>query len=297
MNKSGVQELSFFSIIIPTYNRPGKLADCLESLARLDYPHDKFEVIVIDDGSDTPLQPVVGGFLNQINVTLLTQPHAGPADARNAGAEKAKGEFLVFTDDDCVPASNWLQNLAARFAILPDHAIGGRTLNAFPDNLYSAASQSIINYLYSYYNANPLQARFFTSNNLALPTKYFHTVGGFNTTFPQAAGEDREFCKRWLHHGYRMIHAPEVLVYHAHALTFRAFCQQHFNYGRGAFRFRQTQAQRGLERNKLEPLPFYVNLLRYPFAEAWGQRAMFILILFLVSQVATGIGFFHEGVD
>jgi len=285
------REKPLFSIVIPTYSRPKQLADCLQSIARLDYPRDRFEVIVVDDGSPMPPEDVVDSFRDGLDATLLTHPHAGPAAARNTGAARAKGEFLVFTDDDCTPAPDWLQALAARFARVPDHAIGGRTLNALPDNPYSTASHLLVAYLYSYYNADPDQARFFTSNNLALPADRCHAIGGFDTTFPHAAGEDREFCDRWLYNGYRMIYAPEVVVYHAHALTWRTFWRQHFNYGRGAFGFRQARAQRDQGRIKVEPLSFYLNLLQYPFSQTQGRRAVLLAALLVVSQAANAAGF------
>lgn len=97
------QEQPFFSIIIPTYNRPERLATCIQSLAHLDYSRDRFEVIVVDDGSPMPLEPVVAPFQNKFDVTLIKQPNAGPATARNTGAARASGQFLVFTDDDCMP--------------------------------------------------------------------------------------------------------------------------------------------------------------------------------------------------
>jgi len=291
------QEQPFFSIVIPTYARPGQLATCLQSLARLDYPRERFEVIVVDDGSETPPEAVVASFCGHLDVTLLTQAHAGPAAARNTGAARAKGKFLAFTDDDCAPAPDWLQSLAARFARASDCAIGGRTLNALPDNLYLTASQLLVAYLYSYYNANPDQARFFTSNNLAVPTDRFHTMGGFDTTYTRTAAEDRELCDRWLHHGYRMTYAPEALVYHAHALTLRTFLRQHFNYGRGAFRFRQARAQRARGRIRLEPFSFYLNLLLYPFSQAQGRRAPLLAALLVVSQAANAVGFLWEGVN
>jgi GT2 family glycosyltransferase len=288
------QEQPFLSIVIPTYARPRQLATCLQSLACLDYPHDRFEVIVVDDGSETPPEAVVASFCGQLDVTLLTQAHAGPAVARNTGAARAKGKFLAFTDDDCAPAPDWLQSLAARFARASDCAIGGRTLNALPDNPYSTASQLLVAYLYSYYNADPDQARFFASNNLAMPADRFHTIGGFDTTYTRTAAEDRELCDRWLHHGYRMTYAPEALVYHAHVLTFRTFWRQHFNYGRGAFHFQQARAHRACGRIRLEPLPFYLNLLRYPSSQAQGWRALLLAALLVVSQVVNAAGFFWE---
>jgi glycosyltransferase involved in cell wall biosynthesis len=88
----------FISIIVPTYNRPAQLKTCLESIASLDYPADRFEVIVVDDGGETPLERVVSPFRVKIDLTLLSQPNSGPAVARNSGALRAKGKLLVFTD-------------------------------------------------------------------------------------------------------------------------------------------------------------------------------------------------------
>ncbi len=105
-----------FSIIVPAHNRPDKLAKCLNALTSLSYPSDCFEVIVVDDGSTLPLEPVVAPFAVSSNIILLRQPNAGPATARNFGATKAKGTFLAFTDDDCAPSPDWLNVLANQFA-------------------------------------------------------------------------------------------------------------------------------------------------------------------------------------
>ena len=99
---------------------------------------------------------------------------------------------------------------------------------------------------------------------------------------------------RWLHHGYRMIYAAEAVVYHAHDLTFRAFLHQHFHYGQGAFCFHQIRARRGRHRVKVEPLSFYLNMLRYPFVSAQGVKAPFLMLLLVVAQVANAAGFFWE---
>lgn len=80
-----------FSVIVPGHGRPGPLAACLRALARQDYPADRYEVIVVDDGSEPPLGP---GDADDPRVRWLRQPHAGPAAARNAGAATARGELL-----------------------------------------------------------------------------------------------------------------------------------------------------------------------------------------------------------
>ena len=287
----------FFSIIIPTFNRPLPLTHCLQCLERLDYPQDRFEVIVVDDGSESPAEAVVSSFSNRLDITLITQPHSGPAIARNKGAAHAKGEFLAFTDDDCAPAPEWLKTLVQRFNGTPDNMIGGRTLNALLQNPYSTASDLLIRYLYAYYNANPDQARFFASNNLTLSKVGFHQIGGFDMVFPRAGAEDREFCERWLRHGFRMAYAPEVLIYHAHRLTLRSFFRQQFNYGRGAFHFHQLRARRRLDHFRLEPLSFYVNMLRYPLAEIRGPRKYLVLALIVLSQATNTAGFLREMVE
>jgi GT2 family glycosyltransferase len=288
------QKLPFFSIIIPTFNRPSPLTHCLQSLARLDYPRDRFEVIVVDDGSESPAKVVVSPFSNRLNVTLIAQTHSGPAIARNEGATHAKGDLLAFTDDDCTPAAEWLQALAVRFNETPDNMIGGRTLNLFLHNPFSTASDLLIRYLYTYYNANPDQAHFFTSNNLTLPKDSFHRIGGFDMAFPRAGAEDREFCERWLRHGFRMTYAPEALIYHAHRLTLDTFCRQQFNYGRGAFRFHQLRACRRLDHFRLEPFSFYMNMLRYPLSEIQGPKKYLFLALIFLSQGTNAAGFLRE---
>lgn len=283
-----------FSVVVPTYDRPGQLEACLHALARLDYPRDGFEVIVVDDGSRSPPDEVMASFRAHLHLTLLTQAHAGPARARNAGAARARGTFLAFTDDDCRPDPDWLKALAIHLARDPDCALGGRTVNALPDNLYSSASQYLIDYLYSYYNADPVRARFLASNNLTVPTERFRAIGGFDATFPGAAAEDREFCDRWIARGYRMAYAPDAVVHHAHPLTFRTFWRQHFWYGRGAFYFHRLRARRGAGRIRVEPLPFYANLVRYPLAQARSARAVSIATLFVAAQVANTAGYFSE---
>ena len=288
------QEWPTISIIIPTYSRPELLRVCLRSLTFFDYPRDRFEVIVVDDGGESSSEVVAAPFCDQLEIILLRQDHSGPAIARNTGAARAKGEFIAFIDDDCAPAPGWLRALAKRFAMTPDCAIGGRTLNAIPDNLYSTASQLLIDYLYTYYKGNLNKTLFFASNNLALPADGFHAIGGFDTTFPLAAGEDRELCDRWLRRGYRMIYAPEALVYHFHTLTFRTFWRQHFNYGRGALHYHQARARLGQSGVRLEPPSFYLNMLRYPFTRTPYKQAILLAALLVLSQEATVTGFFWE---
>ncbi len=278
-----------FSIVIPTRGRPAQLAMCLRSLEALDYPRDRFEVIVVDDGSEQPLPAYHG----PLAVTWLRQPPAGPATARNTGVAQARGELLAFTDDDCAPAPDWLQTLELRLTRHPAHLVGGAVINALPENPYSTASQQLASYLYTYYNADAGHARFFTSNNMALATARFREIGGFDETSPRAAAEDRELCDRWRQRGGPMCYAADAVVHHAHQLTLRSFWRQHFNYGRGAHYFHITRQQRGGGPIRVEPWKFYRDLLRYPFAVSHPRAFRQTGLLFL-SQIANALGFFRE---
>ena len=283
----------FFSIIIPTYNRPERLVSCLKAIALLDYPRDRFEVIVVDDGSKTPLDSVVTPLKDKIDLKLLRQANAGPAAARNKGAETAKGEFLAFTDDDCQPTPNWLNKFAEGFTKNPQAMIGGKTINALDNNPFSAASQKLIDYLYEYYNPAKGKDAFFASNNIAMPAANFKALNGFDVSFPLAAAEDRDFCDRW-NLAYPMLYVPEAQVNHYHSLSLATFWKQHFGYGRGAFCFHQLRAKRVAKDIEVEPLSFYFDLLSYPFSQTTKQPKLFISILFFLSQVANVAGFFWE---
>ena len=88
-------------------------------------------MIDVDDGGDPPLGEVVAPFESNLTLTLLRQANGGPAAARNAGAKRARGEFLAFTDDDCLPEPGWLTGLAEALSGAPDCMVGGAILNAW----------------------------------------------------------------------------------------------------------------------------------------------------------------------
>lgn len=282
----------FFSIIIPTYNRPKILIGCLESIALLNYPRDCFELIVVDDGSKTPLDSVVESFKEKLDLKLLRQENAGPAAARNKGVEIARGEYLAFTDDDCRPTPNWLTEFAAGFAEAPQAMLGGKIVNGLSENAFSTASQKLTEYLYEYYTPSKGKDAFFTSNNIAVPTANFKALNGFSTSYPFAS-EDRDFCDRW-NGVYPTAYISQALVYHYHKLSLTSFWKQHFSYGRGGFRFHQIRAQRNAKKIEIEPLSFYFDLLSYPFTQTLDRPKVIISSLFFLSQVAMVAGFFWE---
>lgn len=281
-----------FSIVIPTHNRPQSLGRCLNALTHLDYPSDCVEVIIVDDGGSADLKSLI----NQANhpITLLRQPHSGASAARNTGVDHASGEFVAFTDDDCLPDRGWLRGFLEVFDSTPDCLAGGQTINYLPRNLASSASQHLQDYVYSYYNRDPRNARFFASNNMAMSRAAYQQIGGFDASFGFSASEDRDLCDRWLLAGRFLHYAHNAVVRHAHSMNLLAFWRQHFGYGRGAFEFHRRRAARHQQPVRIEPATFYLNLLRYPFAIEPPPRAFLISALMGLSQAASAAGFFRS---
>ena len=282
------------SVIVPTFGRPDALRRCLQALARQEYPRDRYEVIVVDDGSAVPARDVIESVKGPLRARLICQAHRGPAAARNEGAARAGGEVLAFTDDDCMPSEQWLPSLASALGRHPGSAVAGSTINVLPHNLFASGAQSLIDYLYGYYNASPDDGRFLTANNVALPAAAFREIGGFDATFPAAGGEDRDFCDRWLASGRRVIHEPSARVSHAHQMTLSGFVRQQFEYGRGACRYHRLRTGRGGGRVAVEPPAFYAKMFAYPFTAQPWPRAVVTTLLFATSQAANTAGFIAE---
>jgi glycosyltransferase involved in cell wall biosynthesis len=292
--KRGIRPV--FSVIIPTFNRIAALQGCLESLAQLDYPATAFEVIVVDDGSAASPADVSRAFQDRLSLTLVEQEHSGAAAARNVGAARAVGRYLAFTDDDCRPARDWLRALATRFSAAPACAVGGRTLNALRENPYSEAMLLIRDVVYYHYNSDPERARFLASSNLALPADRFRAIGGFDAVRFASLSEDRDLCDRWLHHGHRMVYAPEVIVHHAHPLTMGLFCRQHFGRGRAAYHYHRARHLRGSGRLRDE-LTFFGSLLpavRHALSHVPRSQVARILMLLSMWQGANAAGYLWE---
>jgi GT2 family glycosyltransferase len=288
----GTEPFPSFSVIVPTRRRPRQLDACLEALRHLDYPRDRLDVVVVDDAAEA--EPRVRPSWDGLKLTLVRGQGRGPAAARNEGAAHAGGEFLAFTDDDCLPSPGWLSALAARLAAAPERPVGGRTVNALSENRCSQVSQFVADLAYAHYNHDDQHARFLFSNNLAMASSVFRAIGGFDPAF--RTSEDRELCDRLLHSGYGMAYAADAVVLHAHPLDLRGFWKQHFDYGRGAWRFHHKRAGRRSGRLRDE-FGFY----RVLAARAWrglgdprswgGGRLVPLLALW---QAANTAGFAYE---
>jgi GT2 family glycosyltransferase len=127
-----------FTIVIPTFNRPRQLHECLEAVCELAAPPGGIEVIVVNDGGESV---DVGQFRTRIPLRLVEQANAGPATARNRGSRLAQGEYLAFTDDDCRPEKGWLQAFGE--ALKRNPTTGGRVHGERTEEQRAEASQAL----------------------------------------------------------------------------------------------------------------------------------------------------------
>src|SRR5512134_425461 len=134
-----------WSVVVPTFNRPERLAECVKALSSLHSPDGGFEIIIVNDGGLEP-GATIRSTANEGNAALasfLTQTNSGPAAARNRGADHARGLWLAFTDDDCAPQPDWLLAHARALSQSPDALAGGTVRNALSENVFSETSQRL----------------------------------------------------------------------------------------------------------------------------------------------------------
>jgi GT2 family glycosyltransferase len=189
------------SVIIPTRHRNDLLAQCLARLApeRQTLAADSYEVIVTDDGSQSTAQDFLAQ--NFPWVRWVCGPRKGPAANRNNGARHAAGDWIAFTDDDCLPDPEWLAAFEA--AIQPDVLVyEGKTtcLAGISGPLYEAPLN--------------LTGGCLWSCNMMLDRRTFERFGGFDEAFPTAWAEDVEFSTRLSRAGLKMQFVPEAAVDH-----------------------------------------------------------------------------------
>jgi glycosyltransferase involved in cell wall biosynthesis len=267
---------ALISVVVPTRDRPGALRRCLDALSAQTVI-DRLEVVVVDDGSRGP-DEVAEATAGHAHARLIRRTGGGPAAARNAGARAARGAFLCFTDDDCVPQPDWAEQLVNTVRRGADAAAGTTTLSRA--GVLAEASDLVAHALDVPPPAGSDLA-FAASNNIACTRTAFEATP-FDESYSGAAGEDRDWCARLTALGFALRSAPDACVVHDQPLTLLSFLRQQVRYGQGAFHFRHGSGQR----RPLESPTFYTALLRRAFAKGFG-----VGLLFCAAQAATAAGF------
>ena len=232
MESIGCRDLSdypFVTIIIPVRNRPDEISQCLVSLAELDYPPDKKEIIVVDDASEDNTADIVSGF----PVMLIKNSNRMQAScSRNLAAKEAKGDILAFIDSDCTAGPLWLKELVSAFNDEMNGAVGGKVDSWFNKKAldrYEKVSSSL--YMGRRAKSSKEEGSFFylPTCNLLVKKEIFLKLNGFNADM--TVGEDVDFCWRLKNSGYEIEYRSAGVVFHKHRNKISAFFKRRIQYG------------------------------------------------------------------
>lgn len=220
----------FVSVIIPVRDREKALGRCLGSLSALDYPTERLEVIVVDDGS----KDNSAGYAKKWGAKVVTSgaDGAGPAAARNCGAAAAKGEILAFIDSDCTASKEWLRQLVPLFDDSTLAAVGGKVAGisqASALDRYEDVMSSLCLGEHPRLAGKGADTFYLPSCNLLVKKDAFLDLNGFAPTMQ--VGEDVDLCWRMRDNGRRIAYMPGGTVFHQHRNQLGSFMSRRFFYG------------------------------------------------------------------
>ena len=223
--------MSYFSIIVPVYNRPEEVRGLLESLA-LQSCKD-FELVLVEDGSDIPCKEVVDSFEGRIDVKYFYKDNAGRSAARNYGLERAGGEYFVFFDSDCVIPPGYFTALKEALGKDFTPCFGGpdAASDDFSD-LQKAINFSMTSFLTTGgIRGGKVQMEKFVprSFNMGFSREVWEKVGGFR----EMLAEDLDLSIRIRKAGYTARLIREAFVYHKRRVSLRRFAKQTYMFGTG----------------------------------------------------------------
>lgn len=197
-----------FSVVIPTYQQPALLLKCLDALGRQRLPRDQFEVIVVDEGNSPETKIAVQLFARQIaregtplEVRYLGQPERrGLAAARNRGWQTARGQVVAFTNDDCLPDTEWLSSASMSFKRGAQVVIGQQRVllpnPSLPLNRTAILSKQ----------ANSLTINYFCQKST------LEQVGGFDEAVNTVWRSESDLQAKFIQEGISIEKCPEAIV-------------------------------------------------------------------------------------
>ncbi len=239
----------YFSVVIPTYNRVGRLRHVIAALEQLAYPLDAYEVIVVSDGSTDGTDAYLDTFRSSMRLRSLIQANKGPASARNAGIQKAVGEFIVFIDDDVVVEPQLLEEHAR------SHHEAGRDVVVLGPLLTPVGFEMAPwvrweqEMLMKQYSAQlrgdwSATARQFYTGNASLRRSHILAAGGFDEGFRRA--EDVELAYRLANNGLEFVFNIAAAGMHFADRSYRAWLDAAYTYGRNDVIFARDRNQKWL---------------------------------------------------
>ena len=220
-----------YSFIIPVYNRPQEVRELLESFVNLDFKFD-YEIVLIEDGSTETSKSVVNDFSQKLSISYYFKTNSGPGDSRNYGMTRAKGNYFIILDSDCLLPPHYLNTVDSFLNNTFYHCFGGA--DAAHDSftpLQKAINYSMTSFLTtggirgSKNSVNRFEPRSF---NMGISKEAFEKTGGYSKIHP---GEDPDLSQRILKAGYNTSFLPNAYVYHKRRISWVKFYTQVKKFG------------------------------------------------------------------
>lgn len=222
----------FFSLIIPVYNRPEEVDELLESLSQSDYNED-FEIVIVEDGSSLKCEDVVHKFDSKLTISYYYKENSGPGNSRNYGMKKARGDYFIIFDSDCIIPKTYLTEVDK--ALKQDYVdcFGGpdKALDSFSD-IQKAINFAMTSFLTTggirggSEKIDKFQPRSF---NMGISRKAFEASNGFGNIHP---GEDPDLSIRLWNLGFETKLFSKAFVYHKRRIDWDKFSIQVNKFGK-----------------------------------------------------------------
>ncbi len=207
MNKN---KTMLVTVIIPVYNDTKRLKLCLQALNKQTLGNNNFEIIVIDNNSQNPVSSICS---TNNNVTILTEKKAGSYIARNSGIKHASGKYIAFTDSDCIPEPNWLENGIKQLQKNKNIGLIGGRIHLFYQNPNHLSFSEIYEKHTAFQQQRYIeQYNFAATANMFTRKELFYEVGLFNEKLKSSG--DKEWGERVFNSQYQLVYADNVVVQH-----------------------------------------------------------------------------------
>ncbi len=197
------------SIVIPVFNQGESLERCLRALEAQTYPHNRFEVVVVDNGSTSPVAEMVESFPF---ARCIREPKSGSYAARNRGILASRADVLAFTDADCLPTATWLERGVDTIRRLPRAGlVGGRIALEFCEGQRRTAAE-LFESIFGFPQEQYIGWGFAATANLFTTRDTFDRVGLFDEQL--MSGGDQKWGNRVKQQGLKQQYADDVCVVH-----------------------------------------------------------------------------------
>lgn len=224
-----IESFPLISIIIPVRDQADDLAECLHSLVNVDYPKDRLEIIVVDDGS----RKKAATDITSPDIRIIRQEKSlGPATCRNIGAENARGDILAFIDADCMAGKNWLKEIVPFFQVVEVGAVGGYVEGYYRKSLldrYEAIASSLNMGERIIIESKSTSGFYVPTANMLVDREAFKNAGSFQAGL--YIGEDVDFCWRLKNLGLWLLYVPLGKVAHKHRNRLDRMLKRRLEYG------------------------------------------------------------------